>query len=537
MHDIEQKPSQDDSPVKITGVTGEEASPPSPSPSVMERGPGGEAGEPERPRMPLTMRYLVAGGIVLLVLAVIFSVVLVRSRPSTQPRSASPAAQNQPSSQPSQTATPASSLAGSSQFVYFTIADGITYGGAGSTVDALRTGNGSLLWRSRIDGAVGDQPVVADGVVYVISSTDITATLYALRESDGTQLWHYTSNGTAMSTPVVDGGVVYIGTQEDKVLAFRASSGTLIWQYSDNGMGFLSPQLVDGVLYVTANDEKPGNVYALRASDGRLLWHYSASASLNGITVIDGVAYITSQDGTLAALSTSDGRQLWQRDLGGGNIGTLWQPIQARGGVLYVATTKMSEPTASTSGPGLFSQALAIDTLFWGNVQAVPARQAIPYKEGVSTLYAIRAADGALLWHFTMNNGKNGMVGWLSVGDGVIYASVMDISTPTSKGHFYALQSATGSVLWHYDDNKTSPSGAVLVNGVIYVSAYSQDGNDVVYALRAGDGSVLWRHGMRQALYNAPVLNGATVYVGTVDGSVYALRADNGAVEWHHDFF
>jgi outer membrane protein assembly factor BamB len=35
-------------------------------------------------------------------------------------------------------------------------------------------------------------------------------------------------------------------------------------------------------------------------------------------------------------------------------------------------------------------------------------------------------------------------------------------------------------------------------------------------------------------VYNAPIINGATVYVGTDDGSVYALRANNGAIEWHH---
>jgi len=173
------------------------------------------------------------------------------------------------------------------------------------------------------------------------------------------------SNGTQISTPVVANGVVYAGTQEDKVLALRAGSGTLLWQFSDHLNGLLSPQLVDGVLYVTANDEQPGNVYALRASDGRLLWHYKASASLNGTTVIDGVAYVTAQDGTLTALRTSDGRQLWQRALGGGNIGTIWQPIQALGGVLYVATTKMSAPAASTSSPGLLPQALAIGSLFW----------------------------------------------------------------------------------------------------------------------------------------------------------------------------
>jgi outer membrane protein assembly factor BamB len=111
----------------------------------------------------------------------------------------------------------------------------------------------------------------------------------------------------------------------------------------------------------------------------------------------------------------------------------------------------------------------------------------------------------------------------------------MDFSSPdTSKGHIYALQSTTGSVLWHHDDTTTSPSGAVLANGVIYVSEYSQDGNDVMYALSAQDGSMLWHHAMGQAVYNTPVLNGTTVYVGTADGSVYALRAENGAVEWHH---
>jgi len=110
----------------------------------------------------------------------------------------------------------------------------------------------------------------------------------------------------------------------------------------------------------------------------------------------------------------------------------------------------------------------------------------------------------------------------------------MDSSTPNSStGHIYALQSATGSVLWHYDDKNTSPSAAVLANGVIYVSAYSQDSNDVVYALRTRDGSLLWRHSMSQSVYNAPVLDGTTVFVGTADGSVYALRADNGAVRWH----
>jgi outer membrane protein assembly factor BamB len=529
MHDIEQQSSQDDSTVEVTDIPRQE-----------EQQMAGDAGltpmtiEPEHPRRPSAMRLLAAGGIVLLVLAVIFSAALFAGRPSSQPGSGTAPAQNQSTSQPSPTATAASSSTSSSQLVSITIAGGVAYAGADRVVSALRTNDGTLLWRSRIDGAVGDQPVVVDGVVYVTASTDTTATLYALRARDGVQLWHTTSNGPEISTPVVANGVVYVGTQEAKVLALRAGSGTLLWQYKDNYVGLFSPQLVNGVLYVTANDVQPGDVHALRASDGRLLWRYDASTSLNSTTVSDGVAYVTSHDGMLTALRTTDGRQLWQRALGSGNLGAMWEPVQALNGVLYVAMTKMSAPTASTSSPGLLPQALAIGSLLWGNFQAVPAGQTIPHKEGVSTLYAIRARDGATLWHFTMNNGKNGILGWLSVEEGIVYASVMDASTSdTSTGHLYALRSTTGSVLWHYDDKNTSPSGAVLSNGVIYAGAYSQDRNDVVYALRARDGSLLWRHGMGLPVYNVPVLNGTTLYVGTADGSVYALQASNGAVKWH----
>ena len=524
MHDIEQNLSQDDSTVEITDIPRREE-----QQMVPESGATPMTSEPKRPRRPSATRFLAAGGIVLLVLAVIFSVALFASRPSSQPGSGTVTAPHQPSP----TATPASSSTSSSQLVSITIAGGVAYAGADGVVSALRTIDGTLLWRSRIDGAVGDQPVVVNGVLYVTASTDFTATLYALRASDGAQLWHTTSNGPEISTPVVANGVVYVGTQEARVLALRAGSGTQLWQYSDNYVGLFSPQLVNGVLYVSTNGVQPGDVYALRASDGRLLWRYEASTTLNSTTVINGVAYITSQDGTLTALRTTDGHKLWQRALGSGNLGTMWEPVQAQGGILYVAMTRMSAPTASTSSPGLLPQALAIGSLLWENFQAV---QTIPHKEGVSTLYAIRASDGTMLWHFTMNSGKNGIVGWLSVEAGVVYASVMDASKPdTSTGHLYALRSTTGSVLWHHDDKNTSPSGAVLSNGVIYASAYSQDRNDVVYALRARDGSLLWRHAMGLPVYNAPVLNGATVYVGTADGSVYALRADNGAVKWHHN--
>src|SRR5438034_2612183 len=152
MHDIEQQPSQDDSTVEVTDIPRQE-----------EQQMAGDAGltpmtiEPEHPRRPSAMRLLAAGGIVLLVLAMIFSVALFARRPSSQPGSGTAPAQNQSGSQPSPTATPASSSTSSSQFVSITIAGGVAYAGADRVVSALRASDGTLLWHSRIDGAVGDQ--------------------------------------------------------------------------------------------------------------------------------------------------------------------------------------------------------------------------------------------------------------------------------------------------------------------------------------------------------------------------------------------
>src|SRR5258706_1467878 len=163
MHDIERKPAQDDATVKITDL----------------------------PRQPFARRSLFAGAVVLLVLAVIFSVVLLRGQSSFRPGPGRAPTQTQPTSQ----ATPVISANGSSQLVYMTIANDVAYAGSATAVYALHTNNGTLLWRSKIEGYVADQPEVGEGVAYVIASSDITATLYALRERDGTPLLHPTSYG------------------------------------------------------------------------------------------------------------------------------------------------------------------------------------------------------------------------------------------------------------------------------------------------------------------------------------------------------
>src|ERR1700730_14207516 len=100
MHDIERKPAQDDATVKITDLPRQEDQQVAPeSDSMMSR-------EPTRPRQPFARRSLAAGGVLLLVFTIKFSMVLLRGQSSSQPGPGRAPAQTQPTSQPSPTATP-----------------------------------------------------------------------------------------------------------------------------------------------------------------------------------------------------------------------------------------------------------------------------------------------------------------------------------------------------------------------------------------------------------------------------------------------
>jgi outer membrane protein assembly factor BamB len=266
----------------------------------------------------------------------------------------------------------------------------------------------------------------------------------------------------------------------------------------------------------------------LRESNGTPLWQYTTDGYIDTPTVANGVVYIASGAVTLAALRASDGHQLWKQSIDA----NLVQSQQLVGGVLYATTTKISLPSAARNASPL-QGATVLGALLWNTFQNVPAVQTLPDKQGLSSIYAIRASDGTVLWHYTLNNGKNSWASWLSVENGIVYASAVNAEGTSGTGDMYALQSSNGSVLWH-DTLQASPSGALLANGVIYLSTSGNSGNGVVYAVRVHDGSLLWNYPIAGSMSYAPVLDGNVIYVGASNGMAYALRAGNGGVVWHY---
>ena len=494
----------------------------------------------ERQKLPRAWRYTMIVGTVSLVFALIIAGLLTfanqKANPSPHP---SPAPTTSASTLPTPTTTPIPASIPSSHNVSMAIADGVAYlSTADNSAYALRISDGALLWHQKIDGSADQPPVVKNGVVYVASFVDQNgpAHVYALRASDGRLLWRYDNvNYSYLSLSTTDNHVIYVASQ-DGISALNGNNGTLLWHFATKASDSGSPLEVNGVVYFNSSlAGGQGTLYALQAKNGTPIWHYTTDGFIftprvaNGVVYINSDGYIGLVGGTLAALRASDGHQIWKQTLDANLI----QPPQLVNGILYTTTTKMLVPPSAHSANPL-QGATAIGALLWKTFQSGSVVQAVPLKEGLSSLYAVRASDGTILWHYSMNNGKNSWANWFSVEHGVVYASAAKGEDTTDGGDIYALQSSNGSVLWHVKLNR-SPTGALLANDIIYLSTSAGLSNGAVYALRARDGSLLWDyHSIAGPVFNAPILDGTTIYIGASNGIVYALRADDGGIVWHN---
>jgi outer membrane protein assembly factor BamB len=537
MHNVKQESSQDNSAVKeIELPAGQETH----SQPLQDR-----KAQTGKLKISHNWQYILMGGTILLVFIVILAGVLsahsqIPKHPAHSVSLQVPTAITgsiSPRIIPAPKTKPIPSLVGSDHNVSMTVVDGVAYAGTyDNAVYALRSSNGSLLWHTRINGAVEESPVVLNGIVYVSSFVGQIGPAYlsALRAGDGTVLWQYSSQ-SYINRPVIDDGVIYIAPQSDQVTALRAGDGTSLWHFTAaQGSSYQIKSLFKGVLYVSAGTNGlSSTVYALRASNGTVLWHYTTDGLEDMFMSPNGGAIYVFSQGNLSALRAGDGHKLWSQPIDA----TFDQSPQIIDGVIYFMATKMSLETPTARSVSPLPPVMAFGTLLWSNgpsattMKIVPQKATVPLKEGKSTLYAIRAGDGTMLWQYPMNNGGNSFAGWLKVENGVVYTSAVIPGNSDNTGYITALQSNDGKVLWQ-DKITGSPSGVLLADGTIYTSVDAT--GSAIYALRARDGALLWGYPVSGTLFGDPVLVNTIVYFGAGNGMAYALRADNGAVMWHY---
>lgn len=188
---------------------------------------------------------------------------------------------------------------------------------------ALSEDNGAILWRSPVSSEVLAAPRSGEGVV-VVQTND--GKLFGLDASDGRRLWLYQEAVPVLtlrgrSAPLILRGKVIAGLANGKLVALTLRDGKLLWETPiavprgrselDRMVDITSdPQLYEGVIYVASFQ---GRVAAVDPESGRILWGRDVS-SYAGLAVDETNVYVTDEHSQVWALDRASGSSAWKQD-------------------------------------------------------------------------------------------------------------------------------------------------------------------------------------------------------------------------------
>lgn len=226
------------------------------------------------------------------------------------------------------------------------VADGMVYVNTSTGLKALDASTGDVAWTFPAgDSNAFISPVVQDGVVYVAGSD---RSLSALDAGDGTRLWSVPLPGTVPSENypgsfthvAVSGELVFGRSAEGTVSAFDIHDGKAVWTATLEGSAEETFLVSESVVAVTAVDysqtegQRPVRLHALDATTGDPVWSPIELTSTATLAAADGVLFVADSletTGTLSAYDIRTGESIWTQEMGG----SLRSPVYVDG-QLYV---------------------------------------------------------------------------------------------------------------------------------------------------------------------------------------------------------
>ena len=187
---------------------------------------------------------------------------------------------------------------------------------------ALSADTGKELWNTTVSSEVLAAPRRAEDTVVVRT---IDGKLFGLDADNGRRLWVYersvptlTLRGT--SAPVIYDNIVIAGFDEGRLIAVELRTGKLIWEVrisTARGSSELDrmvdidsdPVVVDGVIYVATYQ---GHMAAVQLENGRIIWNRDLS-SYAGFSVDKNNVYVTDDNSHVLAFDRFSGTPLWEQ--------------------------------------------------------------------------------------------------------------------------------------------------------------------------------------------------------------------------------
>jgi len=193
-------------------------------------------------------------------------------------------------------------------------------------LSAMDATNGREIWSKDIDARITGGPGYGDKTVLI--GTD-KGKVMAFDADSGKRLWRASVSSEILSAPQRSGSTVVVRTIDGKLFGLDGDSGRREWVYDRSvpsltlrGTG--APVISNGTIVAGFDG---GRLAALELHTGKLKWEArvaepKGTSELERMVdidsapvIIDGVAYVVSFQGQLAAVEMSSGRLLWSRDV------------------------------------------------------------------------------------------------------------------------------------------------------------------------------------------------------------------------------
>jgi len=372
------------------------------------------------------------------------------------------------------------------------------------TIDGRATGEPTERGRAEIDAL--------HGRVFVGTSDH---GLYALRSSNGSSLWRFETLGAVQSEPLYDAemDVVYFGSNDGGFYAVHASDGRLAWRY-DSGAEVARRPVLDGESLYFANGAD--NLFAVNRRTGAPLWRVHRTPALGmeisgyaGPAVDGGSVFIAFSDGHVGAYDARDGSERWPPvDLSAEAEQSLGpEPLR----YLDVDTTPVTDDLG-VPGRVVFVASYA------GGVVALDEERGVPVWRDEN----VTGVTDLTLWRERAHEPRPGTPEFVPNGPSVPTRELLLASSGGSG--LWALEPATGKTVWRNpipEGGVTAPAaiaGALLVGTTRYGA----------FLLSPLDGRPIDGFDLGSGFSQTPAAFGGRGYLLTNGGTLVAVQVTGG---------